>query len=209
MYEIEPPAVYLHERALASPEGRARIERMLAHVHCPAPPEVVDDARLNDVSLARDWPVRGWREENEGLIHDTLAAARPDVISMDLLGWMHPERLDAVLDPSLLDPRFLEAMRVLFGDGPPGPQYYPSSKHIFPHDLRAEVYSFFLERIRALDRDVRVALCNETTDMWRELGPRLGMTPENYVCGCGPDSVPTNPLLARAGPRPARGFTPA
>ena len=429
MYEIEPPAVYLHERALATPEGRARIERMLAHVRSPREPQVVDDARLNDLSLSRDWPIRGrrtgehgrtgdpdlifnaftwdppevvrprrerypglaacmldgahpwtlrqgrdyysargtvcqtawelhsawgclhrcdychvggflnimvnleeladrlrpfmaenpwlrlykydnqtdtiafepeygasalfvpffaatedrflmlytksdnvehlmgldhgghtivsftiscpttareiekatpdtarriaalarvqeggyvprvrfspivplrdWREENEALIRDTLTAASPDVISMDVLGWMNPDHLDTVLDASLLDPRFLEAMRVLYRDGPPGPQYYPSSKHIFPHDLRVEVYTFFLDRVRALDRHVRVALCNETTDVWRELGPRLGMTPENYVCGCGPDSVPSNPLLAGARPRPAAGPAPA
>lgn len=26
--------------------------------------------------------------------------------------------------------------------------------------------------------------------MWGEFGKKLGMTPTNYVCGCGPQSTP-------------------
>ena len=55
MYEIHPPAVYIHERAVATPEGRARVDRMLTHVHCPEEPETVDDRRLNEISASNDW----------------------------------------------------------------------------------------------------------------------------------------------------------
>jgi len=140
-------------------------------------------------------PVRNWRDESEAMIRDLLSRVKPDIITMDLLGWMNPEAIGEIMDLSLLDARFLEGMRELFRSGSPGPAYYPSAKHIFPHNLRLEVYEFVLGEIRRWNRDVRVSLCNETVEIWREFGPRLGMTPEDYVCGCGPTSVPGNPLL--------------
>jgi hypothetical protein len=103
---------------------------------------------------------------------------------------MNPACIGEIIDTSLLDARFLEAMRAFHANGPPGPPYYPSSKHIFPHDLRLEVYRFVIERAAEIDPRQRVSLCNETIEMWDELGPVLGMTPEDYVCGCGPTSVP-------------------
>jgi hypothetical protein len=33
---------------------------------------------------------------------------------------------------------------------------------------------------------VPVFLCTETLEMWQQFGPRLGMSPGNYICGCGP-----------------------
>ncbi len=142
-------------------------------------------------------PVWGWREENREMIAALLEAVRPDIITMDLLGWMNPAAIEEVLDVSLIESRFIDGMRQLYKDGPPGPAYWPTSKHIFPHELRKEVYDFFIDEIRRHDRDVMIALCNETREMWAELGPRLEQSPERYVCGCGPDSVPGNPLLRR------------
>ena len=141
-------------------------------------------------------PVRGWREEMGALVHDLLAKCAPDVITIDLLGWMNPEHIGEIVDVSLLDPRFMDGLRVLFADGPPGPAYYPSAKHIFPHELRREVYDFVIDAVARENPRVRVSLCNETVEIWDELGPRLGMTPEDYVCGCGPTSAPGNPLFA-------------
>ena len=140
-------------------------------------------------------PVRGWQDEMETLIHDLLAVVSPDIITIDLLGWMNPERIEEIVDVSLLDPQFMDGLRVLFSDGSPGPAYYPSAKHIFPHELRLEVYNFVIDQVGRRNPRVRVSLCNETTEIWDELGPRIGMTPKDYVCGCGPTSVPGNPLL--------------
>ncbi|MBM3497400.1 MAG: hypothetical protein FJX74_01895 [Armatimonadetes bacterium] len=141
-------------------------------------------------------PIEGWREELRALIEALLARVTPDVITIDLLGWMNPDHLDEILDTSLLDPRFLRGMRELFADGPPGPGYWPSVKHIFPHELRREAYEFVIDEVARRAPRPRVSLCNETTRMWEELGPRLGMTPEDYICGCGPTSVPGNALFS-------------
>jgi hypothetical protein len=72
---------------------------------------------------------------------------------------------------------------------------FPNGKQVFPHDARAKVYRFFLERIRNLSRDTRVALCGETPEIWEELGSELGMEPADYVCACGSTSTPGNPSL--------------
>jgi hypothetical protein len=141
-------------------------------------------------------PVRGWRQELEELIEGLLECVTPDVITIDLLGWMNPGCIEEIIDVSLLDPRFMEGMRGLFADGPPGQGYWPRVKHIFPHDLRREVYEFVIEEVQRRDPRQRVSLCNETIVMWDELGPRLGMAPGDYVCGCGPSSVPGNALFA-------------
>jgi hypothetical protein len=140
-------------------------------------------------------PIEGWREELRTLISDLLGSVTPDVITIDLLGWMDPGCIDEIIDVSLLDPRFLSAMRNLFADGPPGPGYWPRVKHIFPHELRCEVYEFVIDEVQRHNPRVRVSLCNETVGMWDDLGPRLGMEPEDYVCGCGPTSVPGHPLF--------------
>ena len=141
-------------------------------------------------------PVRGWREELGNLIHDLLAKASPDLITIDLLGWMNPACIEEIVDVSLLDPRFMEGLRNLFADGPPGPAYYPTSKHIFPHELRREVYEFVIGEVESRNPRVRVSICNEAVEMWDDLGPRLGMEPKDYVCACGPTSVPGNPMFA-------------
>ena len=141
-------------------------------------------------------PVRNWRDELGNLIHDLLDKASPDLITIDLVGWMNPECIGDIVDVSLLDPRFMDGLRGLFADGPPGPIYYPSSKHIFPHDLRREVYAFVRDEVQDRNPRVRVSLCNESIEMWDDLGESLGMEPKDYVCGCGPTSVPGNPLFA-------------
>ncbi len=141
-------------------------------------------------------PVRNWREELGSLIHCLLDRASPDLITIDLLGWMNPECIGDIVDVSLLDPRFMDGLRDLFADGPPGRTYYPTSKHIFPHDLRREVYAFVNGEVQGRNPRVRVSLCNESIEMWDDLGPSLGMEPKDYVCGCGPTSVPGNPLFA-------------
>ena len=73
--------------------------------------------------------------------------------------------------------------------------YYPDGKHFFPHALRAMIYRFFIDEIRKHSPNQRVAICMETPEMWDEFGEELGMNPTDYVCCCGPASVPGNALL--------------
>ncbi|MBN2451032.1 MAG: hypothetical protein JXR77_11620 [Lentisphaeria bacterium] len=129
-------------------------------------------------------PVRGWRQEYRDLIGRLLSRTRPESIGLFLLAWMDADELEGCIDPDLLDPAFLEALR----------DHAEEMKGVtagpFPHAARAEVYGFLIDEIRRHDRDVPVFLCTETVEMWREFAPRLGVGPQDYVCGCGPQCRP-------------------
>ena len=141
-------------------------------------------------------PVRNWREENAAMIAELTAKVKLDVLTMDLLAHMPGERLDANLDMDLFDPEYLERTRAIYRGPHPGVPISPAGKQIWLHEERAEVYRFFVERLREGDADVPISLCDETPAMWVELGGRLKSgDPSCYVCTCGPTSVPGNPLL--------------
>ena len=141
-------------------------------------------------------PVRGWREENAAMIAELLGAARPDVITMDALAHLGGPRLAECLDVGLLDPEWLAAFERMYETEPRDRTYWPGGKQIFPHELRAGMYRFMVERIRAHDRDMPISFCDETPEIWAEFTrAELGQGPERYVCTCGPDSVPGHPLL--------------
>jgi hypothetical protein len=92
--------------------------------------------------------------------------------------------MQRIIDPEMLEPRFVDGMREAADDlrgFRPGP---------FPHDLRAEVYDFYLTEIRRHDSDVPVFLCTESREMWRDFSSRLGFGPRDYPCGCGPQCPP-------------------
>ena len=137
-------------------------------------------------------PVKNWRHEYAAMIDELLARTTPDVISVDVIGWMHPEQMMDALDLSLFDDAYADTVRRLAREG-----FRTTGKHLFPHDMRAEVLRFVIERIREADPNQPVSLCNETPDMWGELADVLDMTPDRYACCCGPDSVPGHPLLRR------------
>jgi hypothetical protein len=129
-------------------------------------------------------PVRSWREEYRELIALLFSRAKPESVGLFMLAWMDADELENCLDPALLDPAFLKALR----DSAPTMKGVTAGP--FPHGARAEVYGFLLDEIRKRDREVRVFLCTETTEMWQEFAPRLGVGPSNYVCGCGPQCAP-------------------
>jgi hypothetical protein len=129
-------------------------------------------------------PLRGWREEYRRLISLLFARTRPDSIGLFMLAWMDLQELKAILDLSLLEPDFVQALE----DSAAAMKGVTAGP--FPHAARAQVYHFLLEEIRRYDRDVPVFLCTETLDMWSEFAPLLGVEPSNYVCACGPQCLP-------------------
>jgi len=139
-------------------------------------------------------PVQGWRDEYAEVVSYLLDRVDPEIISVDVVGWMHPEQMMEALDLSLFDDAYAEVVRRLAREGA-----RTNGKHLFPHEKRAELLRFVVERIRDADPNQPVSLCNETPEMWGELSDILDMTPSRYACCCGPDSVPGHPLL-----RPAR-----
>lgn len=139
-------------------------------------------------------PVRGWREEYAELVHELLRRVRPDVITVDVLGWMEAATMKEALDLSLFDERYASAVKELISGG-----FQRNGKHVFPPALRADLLRFVIREIRAVAPRQPVSLCMETVAMWQELAAELApMTPAHYACCCGPSSVPGHPLLPTA-----------
>jgi len=137
-------------------------------------------------------PVKGWREEYREMAERLLARARPEVVSVDVLGWMTAGQMKDALDLSLFDPVYAAEVERLDREGRPC-----TGKHLFPHELRADMLRHVLNEIRRVRPGQPVSLCMETAKMWEELGPLTGMSPSRYACCCGPTSVPGHPLLCR------------
>jgi len=129
-------------------------------------------------------PVANWRGECREMIRLTFEQTKPDVISFFTLAWMSYQDMCAAFDTSLFDPAYVKAAEESVE------AMKDTMTKPFPPWVREEIYRFFIDEIRRRDPDVPISLSTETWEMWKELGPLLGQTPANYVCGCGPQAVP-------------------
>jgi len=130
-------------------------------------------------------PLERWRAEVVDLVEELFAAAAPDSVTVDVVGWCVPEAFEEIVDVSLLDEAFRSHLRRTAGR--PNPE---GEKYLFDHELRRTVLSHVVAEVKRRSPGTPVALCNETRRMWGDLGDLLGATPENYVCCCGPDCAP-------------------
>lgn len=142
-------------------------------------------------------PVRDWRDENAAMLDEYLGDLAPDVLTLDMVKHIEPRDVRGTFDLSFWDPEFVAHIDrfVKMQDTERPFDVVPNGKQLFPHDARATVYRFLARHIRRMRPDTRIALCGETPEMWAELAAELAMTPEEYVCACGPTSVPGNPLF--------------
>lgn len=133
-------------------------------------------------------PIRGWREQYVDSIEEMFRRPVPESIGMCVLGWMSYQEMVDAIDPALLDPEYVDAARDA-ADEMAGMRVGP-----FPHDVRAEIYRFFIRSIRRHDADVPLYVSTESREMWDELADELGQDPEAYVCGCSPVALPGGKL---------------
>jgi len=143
-------------------------------------------------------PIASWREEYGATVREYLRKVKPDVITLDVVGWMTAGTLKKCVNVDLFAPEYREFIEEIDQQGDPrrGKPYNPDGKHIFPPELRAPIYRFMIDEIRRCDPNQRITICMETPEMWEQFGDELGMSPDEYVCCCGPTSVPGNPLLS-------------
>jgi DNA repair photolyase len=134
-------------------------------------------------------PLTGWQEEYATMIDELFDHATPDVITLDIVGFMSPSQMKAALDTSLFDPR---AKALL--DEQEKRHVQKWGKHVFPHSYRKEIYEHVIRKIQHRQPGQLIAICNETFDMWEALAPVLGANsdPGQFTCCCGPNSVPSN-----------------
>jgi len=148
-------------------------------------------------------PVRNWRDEAREMIRLMFERTRPDNLSMTVMVWTEFEELERTIDLDVLDQDFVAAARKAKDDDT------PSKLRPFPHEVRREIYEFYLKEIRAIDKDVPLTISTESLDMWRDLGPLLGVRPDNYTCGCGPCAVPGLKTLDQSPWKAAKHNIPA
>jgi len=183
------PETVAREIEKGAPSTQARIEAIGACQRAGYPVRV----RFSPI-----FPIRGWRGENLRMLDALFANADINLVTMDMFKWIEPRRVRDIFDVSLWDDEFLGYVDRYAAMEPaerPRP-ILPNGKQVFPHEARLGVYRFFLAEIRRRSPGTRVALCGETPEMWDELSDELGMSPDCYVCACGPTSVPGNPLLS-------------
>jgi len=135
-------------------------------------------------------PIKNWQAENREMIEQLFATVKPDLITMDILGWMTAQQIKNAIDLSLFDDEYRELVEKMAEEG-----VVNRGKQIFPHEARLEIYRFFIEEMRRVSRKTPVAICMETEEMWEELSDELEMQKDNYPCCCGPKSVPGHPML--------------
>ncbi|MHB9022631.1 MAG: hypothetical protein ACYC7E_00420 [Armatimonadota bacterium] len=128
--------------------------------------------------------MRNWRAEASEAVEMLFARTRPDVISLCVYMWMDVDEMlrrmpRELLDDSCVEPALAqqEAMK-------------ETRARPFPPEVRAMIYEHYLQEIRRHAPDIPVSLSTENFAMWKQLGPQLGATATNYVCGCGPNSIP-------------------
>jgi len=129
-------------------------------------------------------PVKAWREDATTMARLALDGMRPELINLFTLAWMSADDVKRAFDVDELDPDVVNQMdegRAEVEGVRAGP---------LPHKTRAMIYDHFITEIRKVDKDVPITFSTETLDMWKELGPRLGYKPTDYVCGCGAQAEP-------------------
>jgi len=130
-------------------------------------------------------PLRTWRDDLAEMVERLFRQVDPDLITVDVLGWMRPWQMRDALDIDAFADDFRdEALRAIAsGEERPG-------KHFFSHELRLSVLREAVGLVRSASPGTPVSLCNETTQMWDDLASLLPYVPGDYACCCGPDSVP-------------------
>ena len=137
-------------------------------------------------------PIVGWREEYRDMFERMFAAAKPDLVTLEMLGWFDFEDLARLVPMERLDARFYKAAEEAQG-ALRGKRSGP-----FPFNVRREVYEFCIDEVHRLSPRTPVSICHGTPSIWQSLGPKMGMDAEDFVCNCGGMSAPGNRLMTCA-----------
>ncbi len=134
-------------------------------------------------------PVKNWRDEYTRLFEKLYAEAKPDIVTLELVGWLPYSDLKQIISADLLDSDFLDEAKAAADElsGIPwGP--YTQRQH-------EEIYRHCIETSRHISPDTPVSVCHGTAATWQNLGTDMpSMSPGNYLCNCGPFSTPGGKL---------------
>ena len=125
------------------------------------------------------------------MIELLFSKVEPDVIGLQTLSrFPEYEMLPRLLDLDLMDPSFVEAA-LQAKEEMAGRIVGP-----LPHHKRAEIYRFLIDELQRVSPGTPFSLCLESPEMWKELGPLMGVSSERYPCCCGGMCTPCQPIMA-------------
>ena len=136
-------------------------------------------------------PIKNWQAENTEMIEKLFEKVKPDLITIDVLGWMTARQIIDSIDITLFDDEYRAIIEELADKG--AVNYV---KQIIPYEARLKIYRYIIGELKRLGSGTPFAICMETQEMWDELSDEIGMNKDNYVCCCGPESVPSHPMLS-------------
>lgn len=129
-------------------------------------------------------PIKNWREEATDCLEMLFTNVKPDTVRLWVIAQMDACEAEQIFDVSKLDQEFVRAMRRA------APRMVGKLNMPFPPEVRAEIYSHYIDEIKRISPETPVSLCSEERRMWRMLENKLDMSPDNLYCCCGGTSVP-------------------
>lgn len=140
-------------------------------------------------------PTNGWEEEVEAMVHDIFGSGlKPDLITLRTIGWFPYDQFVRSMPQMSLDPHF----RTIMKEAAENETISVARCQPLPDAPRIEVYRHTAAIIRRASPGTRISLCWETPEVWAATREFTDMTPERFVCNCGPTCAPPNPLLSEA-----------
>ncbi|HOX37783.1 MAG TPA: hypothetical protein PL033_07325 [Candidatus Brocadiia bacterium] len=166
----------------AAPTPQARIEAMR---------RCAEAGYRVRVRLSPIVPLAGWEDDITELAATLLSRVSPDLITLDVVGWMTARQMSECMDIGSFAPDARKEVETLLETRPDTIR----GKHLLSHELRTRIFERTLDAFRGIDPGVRLSICMETPEMWETMGERLGMKPGGQVCCCAPTSAPGHPML--------------
>jgi DNA repair photolyase len=136
-------------------------------------------------------PIADWREEHLELFESLFKKVRPDLVTIEMLGWMTIDDVLAIFDESHLDSEAMKQAKAAqeeLKDVKWGP---------FTQATHDDVYAFCIDMVQQISPQTPISVCHGTAATWKALGNTMRMRPENYICNCGGQSAPGGELYDR------------
>jgi hypothetical protein len=130
------------------------------------------------------FPIADWRRETTEMLELLFSKVQPEILRAWVLAMMEAEEFEQMFDVEMMDPDHMHRMRAE-AHALQGERHAP-----FPLDVRAEIYSYYIDEIERLSPETPFALCSEHPDLWTMLASNLRMDPDNMFCCCGGLSAP-------------------
>ncbi len=129
-------------------------------------------------------PIADWRQETTDMLELLFARVEPEVLRGWVLAMMDAAEFETVFDVDMMDQTHMRRMReeatALAG----------AHRAPFPLDVRAEIYTHYLDEVERIRPGTPFALCTEHPQLWEMLAIKLHMSRDNMFCCCGGLSAP-------------------